>query len=775
MIRKQSFLLLFLVFFGIILATCPGVFFLPVSAQSSPQMDKPVYLPLVFTRPAEIELCGTLTANTVIQTNEIVTIRCNVTIPANINLTIQKGVTLFFDQADSYSIIVEGTLTTEGTAAQPVSFLSNHDLPQPGSWGRIWFRPGSTGNLAYTNLTDGGNFTGTGALHAQNASLTLHHLRIENSAHYGLFAENSNLLLDQSTIINSGHDGVRIVLDTVQDVALIGNTLVSNTGKAIFLRLLNENSRFQAGDNTGAQNGINGIALEGSVGNMTFHNNGLAYVFDSLSVSANQQALVEAGVVFKPGPQGILNIVGELVANGTASAPMVITSQRDDTFAGDTNNDGAATGPQPGDWQAVVVRPGGFLNMNQAQIYFGGAGTPEPGGQIRILDSGANLVNLTVSQGADGGIYAEDGNVTLLDSHIEANQNYGVRLFGIADPVMPIIQNNHFDENGTYPLHLIFHTGGLGNGSIQGNTGQNNGLMNGIFLEGLITGANNRLAANPNFPYVVWTVTVAPAGILRIDPGVVVKFVEPPDDWDGTPPGPTRGTGTLLVGQEGFAGGLLDILADSENPVIFTSFWDDSAGGDTNPGPENPLPGDWRGIVVNAGSEVRFDHVELRYGGTANGAMLDNRGEAVVNYSILRDGIHHGIGNSGILTLMNSMITGHGSNGINNGGPATIKYNAIVTNGDYGLFNYYDDGSNTYRLDASLNYWGAADGPTYDGLPCFHNDLPSGSGSLINCPVIWSPFLVDPPAIENTASFYDILGHIQGEWALKTWLSGANQ
>jgi hypothetical protein len=115
------------------------------------------------------------------------------------------------------------------------------------------------------------------------------------------------------------------------------------------------------------------------------------------------------------------------------------------------------------------------------------------------------------------------------------------------------------------------------------------------------------------------TVTVAQQATLTIAPGTVIKSL----------------------------GGALDVRGSlvaagtASDPVIFTSWLDDTAGGDANEdgGATTPSPSDWTGIVLRDSDRIEFEHVEIRYADNGIAAYTPDVAILLRNSSLIRNNV----------------------------------------------------------------------------------------------------------------------------------------
>lgn len=88
--------------------------------------------------------------------------------------------------------------------------------------------------------------------------------------------------------------------------------------------------------------------------NTTWGLAGSPYILEiSPSINYGVTLTIEPGVVVKSKLGKSIKIKGTILANGTTENPIVFTSIKDDSFAGDTNADGVATVPAEGNWTGL--------------------------------------------------------------------------------------------------------------------------------------------------------------------------------------------------------------------------------------------------------------------------------------------------------------------------------------------------------------------------------------------------------------------------------------
>ena len=114
-------------------------------------------------------------------------------------------------------------------------------------------------------------------------------------------------------------------------------------------------------------------------------------------------------------------------------------------------------------------------------------------------------------------------------------------------------------------------------------------------------------------------VTIASGATLTIKAGTIVKF-------DGSSSGITV-SGTLEVG------------GTASQPVVLSSWKDDTAGRDSNGDGDatTPAAGDWQGIKISSSGEAMLKGVEIRYASIAVDANASGA-QATLENAVLRDG-----------------------------------------------------------------------------------------------------------------------------------------
>ena len=129
--------------------------------------------------------------------------------------------------------------------------------------------------------------------------------------------------------------------------------------------------------------------LSGTQGSLTMESGNVYIVSRDVTFPNGTTLTIEPGAIVKvaDGASIRFDAGATLLANGTRAAPIVITSLHDDSVGGDTNDNGAATQPQPGSWHQIRIS--GTATLDYVSMHYCSAGNNQ------------------------GGLYITGGNVTM--------------------------------------------------------------------------------------------------------------------------------------------------------------------------------------------------------------------------------------------------------------------------------------------------------------------------------------------------------------------------
>ena len=380
---------------------------------------------------------------------------------------------------------------------------------------------------------------------------------------------------------------------------------------------------------------------------------------------------IESGVVIKFYNDAGFKINGSVEARGTADEPIVFTAWRDDEYGGDLNGDEDSTFPAAGAWYGISVSSASGNTVFENAIfryggkYYNGVGNHKANLYIENTDGasvtnsvfeyskvyGMHLLNSSsviensdfnfnnyFGETAAAGLFAEDDRSAIHANFFSQNR-YGLYLSGSEADV----ENNNFSQNSGY---AAYSSGFLG--KFYGNVGLSNGI-NGIAIADTLTrtGGTAELFANA-LPYVVGSAypVVTASSTLNVDSGVIVKSQN-----------------RISVS------GNLAINGENSEDIIFTSVYDDAAGGDTNNDATTTVPASsqWYGIDVRPGGSMNARGFTVRYagseayGGANSGGIMLNDAVANLNDALFDANYPSGIyaANGSEVNLTNARFENH--------------------------------------------------------------------------------------------------------------------
>lgn len=528
---------------------------------------------------------GDIAVNTTWTNSEVQQITGNVRVLPGVTLTIQPGTVVKFNSFLQLGLKVDGTLLAPGTSGQPIVFTALTDdsaggdtngdggssTAYGGQWDAIQFAAGSTGSsLSHVDVRFGGSTSGGQLLVSGGGALSLSNSILSSSSSAGIRISGSSPALTNTTFVSNA---IAASMDLASSPAISGVTMTANAVNALR---------------------IDGGSLSADA---TWNDPDITYLLhNSVTVPEGRTLTIAAGqkIKFREFSGISLTVNGTLKAQGTALAPVIFTSTRDDAAGGDAYNDGVFGGPYAGQWDALIFNSTSIGNL---------------------------LDHVDVRYGAsisEGQIVVDGAPLTLTNSRLFDSGRSGIRI----QNANPTLTNVTFEDNASAASMDLGSNPAISSVTMTANE------VNGLLVDGGVLPADATWD-DPAVTYLVNNAVTVPAGrTLTIAAGQIVKFREFAN-FGITVNGTLRATGA------------------AGSPIIFTSTRDDAAGGDVyNDGVfGGAYNGQWQALTFSATSSGSLlDHVEVRYGGSgAPGQVIVDGGPLTLSNSTLFDSQSAGI------------------------------------------------------------------------------------------------------------------------------------
>jgi uncharacterized membrane protein/fibronectin type 3 domain-containing protein len=612
-------------------------------------------LTALFLAPADLlalDVSGTINTDTTWRlADSPIVVTGNVAVTNGALLTVEPGVVVLFNPAVSMSV-TNAFLSAQGTPANPIYFTSSQDssvggsgTPAAGNW-QAFTLSAASATFANVTMRYGGFYSDAMFYVVSGSTLNYYGGELAYSTYRGIWAREASVVSVSSVSFHdcqywalasegslvpvmagntfSGPNGAQI--DRAQIVQASGNTFQNISTLAM---QIDPGVTLQGFDSTIVGQAGPGALMAVELGPATVDSPAawagaaMPYVMTFggwINFSPGAALTLTPGTVVKMQNAG-MSLRGGMTALGTEQQPIVLTSFKDDSIGGDTNGDGSASSPSPGDWPFLQLVSSSATLSNVKLRYGSDSRVLSP---ILYVDNGSTLTFTggEVAFSAVRGIYAQnDSRVWISSVSFHDNQSWGLDTL---NSLVPVMTANTF--SGAYGARIDTPQ------TVQasGNTFQNISdtalqVHPGVVLQGfestvvgpmspgglmgvdLLPPAWGAPVDAPTtwvgsaLPYVMRNgqITFSPGASLTLTPGAVVKN----SGW------------SPLITQGG-----LSAIGTPEHPIVFTSLKDDAAAGDTNGdgSATAPAAGDWSHVQVYA-SSATFANARFRYGGAGGG------------------------------------------------------------------------------------------------------------------------------------------------------------
>ncbi len=338
----------------------------------------------------------------------------DVTIPESVHLSIDAGNTIRFQQY-STDLIVKGSLEAIGSVSSPIVFTSlyNHEA---GSFGGVYFAEtidNTNTHLSYCVIENGGSnyfsHTGAAVVFFDQCSPTFTFCTFQNNKQNGLWIKNAAPTVENCRFQNNRNNAIVI-----------------------------ESNSFPLLKNISAEgNGSNAILIKGGnwSGTGVWPSPSIPYeITDDVILTEESDITLASGntIQFSRFLSDLI-VHGKFNCLGTESRPILLTS-------------GNAI-PTPGSWGSLVYENNASGAITYTEIEYGGSNyfSNGSGAQLAFLDSDTfSITNLNIRESGGQGISVRSSNIQLSQTVFQNNQSSAIDTSSDSNL---IISNSQFDSN----------------------------------------------------------------------------------------------------------------------------------------------------------------------------------------------------------------------------------------------------------------------------------------------------------------------------------------